>query len=242
MRLKAIISYKGTGYYGYQLQTKTNEITIQEVIQNVLYRIFQKEIIIYSSGRTDRGVHALGQVIHFDIDEDRDLGKLRWSINSLLPKDIHFNTLEKVDDSFHARYSVSGKKYRYIVNKGEHDVLHDDLLYNYHRDFDLDILSKAIKLFIGEHNFINFCSNDEGNFVRIITDFTLEVNNDLLTFEIKGNGFRRYMVRMIIGTCLAASLGKISLEEIENKLSLKDNIRTRFKAPSCGLYLVEVYY
>lgn len=242
MRLKAVISYRGTSYYGYQIQTKKDEVSVQEVIQRVLKQIFSKDIIIHSSGRTDRGVHALGQVIHFDLDEERDLGKLRWSINSLLPKDIHFNSLEKVDDDFHARYSAKSKEYRYIVNFGEHDALHDDLVYNYHRNFNLDIIKKAMKLFVGEHNFVNFCSNDDGNFVRNIESFTLNIKDDVMTFDIKGNGFKRYMVRMIVGTCLEAGLNKISLKEIEDKIDLKDMVRTRFKAPSCGLYLVKVNY
>lgn len=242
MRLKAIISYRGTSYYGYQLQTRKGEISIQQVIQDVLHKIFQKEITIYSSGRTDRGVHALGQVIHFDIDEERDLGKLRWSINSLLPKDIHFNSLEKVDESFHARYSVKSKQYRYLVNKGEHDPLRDDLVYNYRRDFDIEKIKSAMEEFIGEHNFVNFCSNDDGNFVRNIMSFSLDIKGDIMEFNIIGNGFKRYMVRMIVGTCLEAGLNKISLQEIKDKIETKDMVRTRFKVPSCGLYLVKVNY
>jgi len=131
MRVKAIISYDGTSYYGYQVQTKTKEITIQGEIQKVLKQIFSKEIIVHSSGRTDRGVHAIGQVIHFDLEDDGiDLGKLRWSINGLLPNDIHFNSLEKVSDDFHARYSASSKEYRYIVNRGEPNPIMDRICYS----------------------------------------------------------------------------------------------------------------
>lgn len=242
MRLKAIISYNGKNYFGYQEQTKTGEITIQEVIQNVLKKIFSKEIIIYSSGRTDRGVHALGQVIHFDIDEERDLGKLMWSINSLLPSDIHFTSLIKVDDDFHARYNAKGKTYRYIVNTNDHNPLLDDIVYNSKRPYDIEIVKDAMKLFLGEHDFYNFSSNNEGSSIRVINSFDIEKRDGFLIFNIKGNGFRRYMVRMIIGTCLEAGLKKISIEEIKDMLDRKKDVRTRFKAPSCGLYLVDVEY
>lgn len=242
MRLKAIVSYNGTRYYGYQEQTKTGEITIQEVIQNVLKKIFSKDIIIYSSGRTDRGVHALGQVIHFDIDEEKDLGKLMWSINSLLPSDIHFTSLSKVDDDFHARYNAKGKTYRYIVNTNDHNPLLDDIVYNSKRPYDIEIVKDAMKLFLGEHDFYNFSSNNEGSSIRVINSFEIEKRDGFWIFNIKGNGFRRYMVRMIIGTCLEAGLKKISIEEIKDMLDRKKDVRTRFKAPSCGLYLVDVEY
>lgn len=243
MRMKAIISYNGTRYYGYQVQTKTNVMTIQEIIQDILKRIFSKKIIIHSSGRTDRGVHALGQVIHFDIDnENVDIGKLRWSINSMLPNDIRFLSLEKVSDDFHSRYSAKGKTYRYIVSYKQHNPVVDDLVYNYPREFDFIKIEEAMKLFVGEHDFFNFSSNNIGDSIRIIESFTISFVDGYMIFNIKGNGFRRYMVRMIIGTCLEAGLNKISLEDIEMMLSRTKDIRTRFKAPPCGLYLVEVEY
>ena len=243
MRLKAIISYRGTAYYGYQLQTRAGEISIQEVIEGILRRIFSQDITIFSSGRTDRGVHALGQVIHFDIPNDEiDLGKLKWSINSMLPNDIHFISLVQVRDDFHARYNAISKEYRYIVNPNEHNPLVDDLVYNYHRNFDLEKIKEVMELFVGTHNFYNFCSNEDGNFVRTIDSFTLKEENGYMIFSISGNGFRRYMVRMIVGTCLEAGLNKISKEDILSMLDNEEMKRTRFKAPACGLYLVNVNY
>ena len=131
MRLKAIVSYKGTNYFGFQIQPKENEISIQGEIQKVLARILSQDIKIYASGRTDRGVHALNQCFHFDLEKDSiDVYRLKHSMNCLLNDDIYIKSLEIVDSSFHARFSVVDKTYRYVINIGEYDPLNNELLFN----------------------------------------------------------------------------------------------------------------
>ena len=243
MRIKAIISYNGASYYGFQTQNREDMNSIQDEIEKVLSKIFNRKIDIAASGRTDRGVHALGQVIHFDVDEESvDLYKLRYSINCMLPKDISFKEMKVVNDEFHSRFSAKSKTYRYIINTNERNVILDKLVYNFSRKLDIDKIKEGMNLFLGEHSFISFCTNNEGDYIRNIYSFTLEEKEGYLIFDITGNGFRRYMVRMIIGTLIEIGLGNVSLEEIKEIIETKENRRVRYKAPSEGLYLVNVNY
>lgn len=242
MRIRCIISYNGTMYYGFQKQNKKEMNSIQNEIEKVLSKIFNREIIIHASGRTDRGVHALGQVIHFDVDEEVDLYRLRYSINCMLPKDIYFKKMEIVDEEFHSRFSAKSKTYRYIINTNERNVILNNLVYNFSRKLDLDKIKEGMKIFLGTHSFHNFCTNNEGDYIRNIYSFNLEEKDGYLIFDITGNGFRRYMVRMIIGTLIEIGLGNISTNEVKEVLETKENRTVRYKAPGEGLYLVSVNY
>lgn len=241
MRIKGIISYNGKNFYGYQIQEKENEISIQKEIQDVLKKIFQKEIKIYSSGRTDRGVHAENQCIHFDIDKEIDLSKLKHSMNCLISKDIYIKSLEKVDETFHARFSVKSKTYRYVINFGEYNPFLNSLVYNYNTNLDISYMEKVAKEFIGEHSFHNFCSNDE-DFIRTIFNIDFIIRGSFLIIDIEGNGFRRYMVRMIIGTLIRCGEKKLTLEEVKELLKNDNFARVSYKAPSEGLYLHKIKY
>ena len=241
MRIKMIISYYGKDFYGYQIQTKTNERSIQDEIQKALSKIFSSDIKIYSSGRTDRGVHALNQCVHFDVDKlNLDLNRLKYSLNCLLNEDIYIKSIEEVDSFFHARFSVIDKTYLYKINIAEFDVFLNHLVFNLNRELDLQLMNEASKLFIGEHSFHNFCTNDE-DFVRIINSIEILKENNIVSIFVNGNGFRRYMVRMIVGTLIEVGLKHISLEKVKYYLSEVDD-RVSFKAPSQGLYLFSINY
>ena len=240
MRYKATLMYEGTSYFGYQIQPKEEEISIQEEIQKVLKRIFQEDIKIVSSGRTDRGVHALKQCFHFDLNRPIDTYKIKHSLNCLLPKDIYISSLEEVSEDFHARFSVVDKTYMYVINEGEYNPFLNDLVYNFNDELDVEKMKDASRLFVGEHSFHNFCSNDE-DFVRTINYLTIERKNDYLIININGNGFRRYMVRMIVGTLIEVGLNKLSIEELK-KLFDEEMNRVSYKAPASGLYLKDINY
>lgn len=241
MRLKAIVSYKGTNYFGFQIQPKENEISIQGEIQKVLARILSQDIKIYASGRTDRGVHALNQCFHFDLEKDSiDVYRLKHSMNCLLNDDIYIKSLEIVDSSFHARFSVVDKTYRYVINIGEYDPLNNELLFNLNKPLEVEIMKKASKLFLGSHSFHNFCCNDE-DFIRTINSINIELKDQILTIDINGDGFRRYMVRMIVGTLIEVGLNHINEDKITYYLS-EVNDKVNFKSPSCGLYLYQINY
>lgn len=240
MRVKGVVSYDGTSYYGFQVQN--GEVTIQGEIQRVLSLIMNREIKIFASGRTDRGVHAYKQVFHFDMDENRPLDKLLYALNRILKEDISVLSLQEVDESFHARYSSTGKHYQYKIS-----LKRDPFLLNYaficYKNIDLNIVRKGINLFVGKHDFTYFCCNDETeDAVRTIYKFEVKKEHDFIIFDIYGDGFRRYMVRMIVGTLIALGEGQISLNYIEDRLNLIKKENTSYKAPSQGLYLMEVFY
>ena len=160
----------------------------------------------------------------------------------MLPKDIYFKEMEIVDKKFHSRFCVKTKTYRYVINTGERNVILDKLVYNFSRKLDVSRIRETMDLFLGEHSFLNFCTNNEGDFVRNIYSFTLEEKGNYLIFDISGNGFRRYMVRMIIGTLIEVGLGNIDSSFVKEALDGGKYNRVRYKAPSEGLYLADVEY
>ncbi len=242
MRLKCWLSYKGSNYFGYQIQKNEDEKSIQKEIQDVLKKIFSADIKIISSGRTDKGVHATNQCFHFDIDKDDiDVDKLRHSLNCLTSEDIYIKSIEIVDENFHARFNVKNKTYRYVINIGEYNPLVNDLVYNLNQQLDIEKMKEVSKLFLGEHSFHNFCTNDE-DFIRTIYSIEFNIKENYLMVDLCGNGFRRYMVRMIVGTLIQVGLKKLSLDEIKKLLTIECNSRVSYKAPSCGLYLYSIVY
>lgn len=241
MRYKMVFAYFGLNYYGYQIQD--NQVTIQGEIEKYLKQILQEDIRIYASGRTDRGVHALNQVAIFDIDKEIDCSKLRNSLNKLLSKDIHIKSLCHVEDSFHARFSAIKKEYIYKMALKENEPLLNLGIYYSNKNYDLSLLDEVLKLFLGKHDFKNFCTNKEENtYIEEIYSFKYEFKNNYLTFFIVGSGFKRYMVRMIIGTILEALLHHINVQDIIKLLDSQERNIVSYKVPPQGLYLSKVYY
>lgn len=242
MKIYAKVEYLGTSYYGWQKQI--NELSIQEVIEGVLSKILNTDISIYGSGRTDRGVHALGQTFHFEVNKEVDLARLRYSVNMLLPSDIHILEFKEVSDDFHARFSSTGKTYLYQIYLGEKDPFLNNRMLNYPYPFDEELFKKALNLFIGEHDFKDFTSKeeDESNFVRRIDNISVSKKDKIINIEITGNGFMRYMIRFIIGASLAVSSSKEDLSFISNHLDQEKRDIISYKVDASGLYLKEVYY
>lgn len=245
MRLLCQVAYKGTNYQGWQKQ-KTAP-SVQEEIEKVLSQILNTEINIFASGRTDAGVHAQRQYFHFDTDSNMDLNRLRYSANSLLPKDIFINDIRQVSDDFHARYSAKGKTYTYLMRLDERNPFNYELETTIPYEIDIDLLIESLKLFEGTHNFQDFTSKeeDEDNYIRTI--YSIEANyieqTKQMIISIKGNGFMRYMIRNIVGTALAIAAKKEDISFIEYHLSKKDKREiVSYKAPAEGLYLVDVNY
>ena len=245
MRVHGICSYNGSSYSGWQKQIK--ESSIQQEIEKVLSKVLNSEINIQGSGRTDAGVHAINQHFHFDVNDEKkvDLDKLLHSMNSLLPRDIKIKSLETVDDSFHARFSATGKEYIYKITKVAKDPFKEGFAYFFPREFDISKLKEGLNLFVGKHNFQDFTSKeeDEANFVRNISSIEVnEENNDVL-ISFKGDGFMRYQIRFLVGVSLAYAAGDIDKNYIvEHLIENKPREITRYKVPGDGLYLFEVYY
>jgi len=243
MRYLVKVSYSGTKYQGWQKQDTVP--SIQETLEKVLSKLYNSTINIFASGRTDAGVHALGQHFHFDAENRYEPDDLLYRMNCLLPEDIEVIDIKIVNDDFHARFSAKSKTYKYLIKNKEKDAIKYEYVYLYKEKIDEDILRNACSLFVGKHNFQDFTSKeeDEDNFIRVIYSIDVIKNNDEYEVYLKGNGFMRYEIRFIIGTVLAASTKKITLESIKDHL--KDNKEREIvnnKAPANGLYLVDVEY
>ena len=170
MRIHGVCSYNGANYSGWQKQI--NETSVQKEIEKVLSTIFNCEINIQGSGRTDALVHANNQHFHFEVNDDKkvDLDRLLYSVNSMLPSDIKIKSFEVVDNSWHARFSAKAKRYIYKVKTIAKDPFNTNLMWLNPHPFDYDLLVKSLKLFEGKHNFQDFTSKeeDEDNFIRTI--------------------------------------------------------------------------
>ena len=246
MRILATVSYKGTNYQGWQKQT--NAPSVQEEIEKVLSQILNTPISIYGSGRTDAGVHAEGQRFHFDINKENiDIDRLRYSANCLLPKDIYIKEMKVVDNDFHARFNAKEKVYKYIIRFNDRNPLTYEYEANILNPTSIDLLSDALKEFIGTHNFQDFNSKeeDEKGFVRTINkiDTFYDKYTNQMSIVFYGDGFMRYQIRYMVGTALAIAQGKEDFCYIANHL--KENKKreiVNYKAPAEGLYLLEVKY
>jgi len=243
MRYLATVKYNGTHFQGWQRQPEVP--TVQGSIEAVLSKLLDKETVIYGSGRTDAGVHALGQRFHFDTEKEiEDLSKFRYALNRLLDRDIHVDEIVKVADDFHARLSATSKVYQYVINTGEDDPFNIDFKHFYPRDLDVEEMARGAKLFAGRHDFRNFTSKEEDDdgFVREIYDISVSRLKDHIIIEIAGSGFMRYMVRMIVGTLLEIGMGRFSVAETAKLLDNPERHFVNYKAPPNGLYLVKVDY
>lgn len=246
MRYLITVSYDGTLFSGYQKQPK--ERTVQGELEKALKEISGgKKIDVHASGRTDRGVHAIAQRVHFDLDMNITLEKLAKGLNSILPEDIFVRKVEEVPEDFHARFSAIGKEYIYKLNMGEYNPLERNYVYQYNKKLDVVEMERAMKYLEGTHNFKSFTKTDEekDDYVRTISQTNLirdakDINKITLVFV--GTGFLRYMVRNIVGLLIEVGEGKIKSEEVIDIIKKEDRTCAAICAPACGLYLKDVYY
>ncbi len=222
------------------------KISIQGEIERALQEITGEEIEIIASGRTDAGVHALGQTVNFHTNCKLPVEKIPYALNAKLPKSIVIKSAEEVEERFHARYNCKGKTYRYIINPNEFPSALDR-----YREFHIpqklnrENMKLALEKFIGEHDFKGFKSsggNPKKTTVRTITKAEMIEQNGRIVIELTGDGFLYNMVRIICGTIVDVGLGKIKVEEIEDIIKSGDRTRAGKTLPPHGLYLVRVYY
>lgn len=240
---KVIVAYRGTHYFGWQAQPKQK--TVQGEVTKVISRYVKEDISIHASGRTDQGVHALGQVFSFKGTLTIPVEKALFIMNNQLPEDIVFTCFEMMPDDFHARYSAIGKRYRYrLSTKDLRDPLQAGLVYHYKYKVDIAKMREAANLFIGEHDFVNFRATGSSakTTVRRIDEFSIIKKNDEIIFETCGNGYLYNMVRIMVGALLEVGQGRESIEYIADALSGKRQERIPKTAPADGLYLIEVFY
>ncbi len=243
MRFLIKFSYDGSAYAGFQIQKGLN--TIQEQLENAasIVNNHQKTVIV-ATGRTDKGVHALCQYAHVDIDVKITEKKLKRALNSNLPDDIHVIETKQVADDFHARYNVKEKEYTYKINTGEYNPLERNYVFQYNYKLDINNMKKAIKYFLGEHDFRAFVTDnkEKENCIRTITKATISEQDKIITIKFTGNGFLRYQVRNMVGILIKVGENKISPEIVEKILESKDRTKAGKTAPAEGLYLSKVKY
>ena len=242
MRFLITFSYDGTNFHGFECQPKYR--TIENELNKVLTYINNKNTKIVSSGRTDKGVHAINQTGHVDIDVDITPYKLKRAMNSLLPVDIYVKSTSIVDKNFHARYMVKEKVYEYKLNMGEYNPVDRNYIYQFNKKLDIDKMEFAIKSFIGIHDFKSFTpsKNKRENYVREIYKAYISVEDDIITFTFVGNGFIKYQIRNMVGLLIQIGLGKKDKTCVLEILNNKDRSQGFRTAHPEGLYLVSVKY
>lgn len=240
--LKLTIQYDGTKYCGWQKQP--NSSGIQGTIEYAIYEITKEKVNITGSGRTDAGVHALGQVANFKTNSSIPAARIPDALNAKLPKDISIIDCQEVSDDFHSRYSATGKIYRYLIyNKPYRSPLYKDISYHVRYELDIEKMRSEAKSLLGTHEFKGFMSSGSSvkDTVRTIHNISIDNSGDLIVLEVEGNGFLYNMVRIIVGTLVDIGRGRIdkSLEEI---IASQDRGEAGHTAPAHGLFLKKVHY
>ncbi len=240
--IKITVQYNGGKYCGWQSQP--DSVGIQGAIENAYYEITKEKIKVIGSGRTDSGVHALGQVANFTTESSIDVDKIPNALNSKLSKDISIVDAEEVDVDFHARYSAKRKCYRYMIyNNRYRNPIVSGVSYQVKYGLDFDKMKIESKSLIGTYDFKGFMSSGSQvkSTVRTIYDVRLHKNEDMIVLEIEGNGFLYNMVRIIVGTLVDIGRGRIA-EPLSDVIESKDRGRAGHTAPACGLFLKKVFY
>lgn len=245
MKLRLTVAYDGESFAGWQSQVGGN--TVQDCLEAAVERITRERIPVHGSGRTDAGVHALGQVAHFALPESRRMNPADWqrALNTYLPPRIRVMNCRRVADSFHARFSASGKHYRYVICN--QPVLPPaDFARAWHVPLPLDRerLQMATRHLLGTHDFRSFAANRgrvEKNTIRTITRAEWRGRRRLI-FDVAGDGFLYKMVRLMVGAVVWVAQGKVEPEWIADLLNRPADGRNSHSAPAGGLSLVRVFY
>ena len=243
MRVLLKISYLGTNYHGWQVQP--NGITVQETLQNALEQLYQKRPALTGCSRTDSGVHAKEFYCHFDTEKHIPENNVINALNTMLPNDIAVLSCEYVEDDFHARYSSKGKEYIYQIYNGK--ILNPFLYetsWHISRKLDMDKMNQFAKDLVGKHDFIAFSSSGRTvtDTVRTIEYCTVEACDDIITVKVRADGFLYNMVRIIVGTLVDVSDGKIDCNSALEIIESKDRTSAGFTAPPKGLFLNRVFF
>lgn len=241
------MSYDGHLFHGFQIQS--NQRTVEETVEQALKKITKgKTIKVHGSGRTDAGVHANGQAIHFDYPAKKIPAKnMLMALNSLMPMDIVFTQCEIVDQNFHVQYSTKAKWYRYIVDQN-HYTDPFNRFYTGHFPYllDVDKMRQASKDFIGEHDFSSFAASGGKIQDKVRKIYYIKITeskrNSQVIFDIIGNGFLYNMVRIMVGCLLEIGNDKRPSNDIPRIIQAKNREEVRMTAPASGLYLHQVFY
>ena len=241
--IKLTIEYDGKDFNGWQKQpTKLN---IQGEIERAIEEVTGEKVDLIASGRTDAGVHAIGQIANFKTNCNIPISKIPIALNTKLKRSIRIMKAEEVEERFHSRYNCKRKTYRYIINNSINGTaIYRNLQYHFPEKLDEHKMDEAIQYFVGKHDFKAFKASGTSSksSIRTIYSGKVERIGELIYIEITGNGFLYNMVRIIAGTLLEVGIGKINPEEIQNIIQSQNRERAGKTLPPQGLYLVNVEY
>lgn len=239
MRYLITFSYDGTNFNGYQKQPKLR--TIQGEIEDALKFVGEEDIELCASGRTDKGVHALNQKAHFDLNKNITCYKLKCALNTYTKNDIYIKDVKVVQNDFHARYMVKKKEYIYKINIGEYNPIERNYIYQYNKNLNIDRIKKEIEYLKGTHDFRAFANMEDKkeSYIRTIYDVDVLQTDNIITIKFIGNGFLKYQVRNMVGALIETSTKDKSIKSI---LESKDRKSFGKIAPATGLYLNNVEY
>ncbi len=244
-RVRLCLEYDGTNFAGFQKQTGTGQRTVQGVLEEALARLTGEGIKVVGAGRTDKGVHALGQVVHFDTCSTIPVERFPAALNGILPPDLVVLSAAQADPSFHARYGAVGKRYSYLIlNSRRPTALWRSCCYQYPYSLDLAAMRQAVRFFHGEHDFRGFSATGSSaqSTVRRIFSFDIAEQGDWICFSVTADGFLYKMVRLMVGTLLEVGRGKMRPQQVKEILDRGERGKGGPALPPQGLYLVRVYY
>ncbi len=243
MKFAACIEYDGTAYCGWQ--RLSHAPSVQEEVEKALSQVANEPITINCAGRTDSGVHGLGQVVHFETDVERGLKGWMLGTNTNLPDDISVIWIQAVDDDFHARFSAVERRYRYVIlNRKARPALLNKYVAWFYRPLDELAMDNAAQALVGEKDFSSFraASCQARHAMREIKEIGVSRQGDYIYVDLVANAFLHHMVRNIVGSLVQVGEGRWSVEQFVTLIDLKDRTKAGVTAPASGLYFVSVAY
>lgn len=244
VRYRAVVSYDGTDFYGWQVQSGRR--TVQAAIEEALQKVTGARVAVFCSGRTDSGVHARGQVIHFDLPAPRPTEKLFLALNANLPEDVRVERVARAPAGFDARFSAKAKEYRYFIWNNPVATPDTRRTHAHVRErLDVGAMKAAAAILVGCHDFAAFCANpgyERGSTVRRVDQITVRKSGRTVIIVVRGEGFLYRMVRSLAGFLIRVGLGELRPEDAERILASKVRTARVPTAPARGLFLWRVYY
>tara|TARA_R110000772_G_scaffold42382_3_gene98470 strand:+ start:2105 stop:2911 length:807 start_codon:yes stop_codon:yes gene_type:complete len=244
-RIALCVEYQGQNFKGWQAQRAAGVVTVQETLESALSQVAGQDIRVQCAGRTDSGVHASGQIVHFENSNERPLKAWVRGCNALLPKTVVVRWAQAVDLDFHARFSALSRRYCYVIyNNKVRSAILQGLVTPHFFKLDAAAMQVASQYLLGERDFSSFrgagCQSTTA--MRNVQDIKIECSGDFIWVDIKANAFLLHMVRNIVGALMEVGEGRRQPEWIQQLLASKDRREAGITAPSDGLYLVEVEY
>jgi len=246
MRYKLLIEYDGTNYCGFQRQKEPGQNSIAQCLEEAIFKLSQEEVKITGAGRTDTGVHALGQVVHFDLKKTFTPYKMIMALNNYLREEaIVVLDYEVVDENFHARISAKMRHYNYIIiNRRSSLALDKNRAHHISRKLDISAMQEAANHLIGTHDFSSFRDAECQALspIKSVEKILISQSGEKICINVSAKSFLHHMVRNIVGTLIWVGVGKISADDMKKILEAKDRNQSGPNVPACGLYFLKTDY